>query len=101
MVDRALGDVLTLDRDPVALEDDQVYRTVGVYSYGRGLFERPLVTGRETSYSIYYRLRRGQLVYSKLFAWEGALAVVDERSDSMFVSQDFPDVHTQPLASDA
>ncbi len=81
---------MTLDRDPVALEDDQVYATVGIYSYGRGLFARPPIAGKDTSYSTYYRLRCGQLVYSKLFAWEGALAVVDERSAGMFVSQEFP-----------
>src|SRR2546429_6130715 len=90
MSDRPLGDVLTLDRDPVTLEDDQAYATVGIYSYGRGLFDRPLVAGKDTSYSTYYKLHRGQFVYSKLFAWEGALAVVDEHSAGMFVSQEFP-----------
>jgi type I restriction enzyme, S subunit len=96
MSDRPLGDVLTLHRDPVALEDDQVYATVGVYSYGRGLFERPLVAGRDTSYSTYYKLNCGQLVYSKLFAWEGALAVVDEHFSGMFVSQEFPTFDIDP-----
>jgi type I restriction enzyme, S subunit len=90
MRDRSLGEVLTLDRDPVTLEDDQIYATVGIYSYGRGLFERPLVTGSETSYSTYYKLNHDQFVYSKLFAWEGALAVVDQRFAGKFVSQEFP-----------
>ena len=31
-----------------------------------------------------------QFVYSKLFAWEGALAVVDSEFDGLFVSQEFP-----------
>jgi type I restriction enzyme S subunit len=96
MGDRPLGDVLTLARDPVVLEDDQEYATVGIYSYGRGLFERPVVTGRETSYSTYYKLHVGQFVYSKLFAWEGALAIVDERYAGMYVSQEFPTFTIEP-----
>jgi type I restriction enzyme S subunit len=90
MNDRPLGDMLTLERNPVTLENDQMYATVGIYSYGRGLFERPSVAGRDTSYSTYYKLHCGQFVYSKLFAWEGALAVVDEHFAGMFVSQEFP-----------
>jgi type I restriction enzyme S subunit len=90
MPDRPLRDVLTLVSDPVRLESDAEYATAGILSYGRGLFKRPVITGAETSYSTYYRLHHGQFVYSKLFAWEGALAVVDSRFDSMFVSQEFP-----------
>jgi type I restriction enzyme, S subunit len=90
MPDRPLRDVLTRVSDPVRLQSDTEYATTGILSYGRGLFERPVITGAETSYSTYYRLHRGQFVYSKLFAWEGALAVVDERFDGLFVSQEFP-----------
>lgn len=90
MPDRPLRDVLTLVSDPVRLQGDVEYPTAGILSYGRGLFERPVITGAQTSYSTYYRLRQGQFVYSKLFAWEGALAIVDEPFDGLFVSQEFP-----------
>jgi type I restriction enzyme S subunit len=90
MSDRPLRDVLTLVSDPVRLQGDVEYPTAGILSYGRGLFERPVITGAQTRYSTYYRLHQGQFVYSKLFAWEGALAVVDSRFDSLFVSQEFP-----------
>jgi len=90
MRERSLHEILTPERDTVPLEPETSYATAGIFSYGRGLFARPVVKGSETSYASYYRLRQGQFVYSKLFAWEGALAIVDERFDGLFVSQEFP-----------
>ena len=85
-----LGEFLSPARDEVKLVDDQTYVTAGILSYGKGLFERPPVRGAATSYRSYFRVRRGQFVYSKLFAWEGALAVVPPAFDGLFVSQEFP-----------
>jgi type I restriction enzyme S subunit len=76
--------------DRVALQPDVSYVTAGILSYGKGLFQRPAVLGSETSYQSYFRLGAGQFVYSKLFAWEGALAVVTPEFDGMFVSPEFP-----------
>ena len=90
MRERSLREVLVLDTDPVSLEATESYTTAGILSYGRGLFERPVVKGSETSYATYYRIHRDQFVYSKLFAWEGALAVVGDKFDGLFVSQEFP-----------
>jgi type I restriction enzyme, S subunit len=85
-----LGDFLKLTRDEVVLQDDGTYDTAGVLSFGRGLFRRPPVRGSETSYSSYFRLNKDQFVYSRLFAWEGALAVVPPEFDGLFVSAEFP-----------
>jgi type I restriction enzyme S subunit len=90
MPEVALAEILAASRDPVRIEPDKEYRTAGILSYGRGLFERPTIVGRDTSYSAYYRLHQDQFVYSKLFAWEGALAVVPSDFDGIFVSQEFP-----------
>lgn len=90
MRDVALGELVSPAREGVPVLAGTDYRTVGVYSYGRGLFERPIVDGFNVSYSTYYRIRGDQFVYSKLFAWEGALTVVDADFDGYFVSQEFP-----------
>ncbi len=87
---RPLGEVLTLDLDPVAIEPTATYQTAGVLSYGRGLFARPAITGAETSYKQYFRLHRDQVVFSRLFAWEGAAALVKPEFDGFFVSSEFP-----------
>jgi type I restriction enzyme S subunit len=87
---RPLGDVLTLDLDPVAIEPTATYHTAGILSYGRGLFARPAITGAETSYKQYFCLHRDQVVFSRLFAWEGAAALVVPEFDGYFVSSEFP-----------
>jgi type I restriction enzyme S subunit len=85
-----LGDFLIPALDPEPIRPEVEYQTAGVLSHGKGLFARPMRKGSEISYSTYYRLHADQLVYSRLFAWEGALAVVPHQFDGFFVSQEFP-----------
>lgn len=87
---RPLGEVLRLDRQEVAVDPTQVYRTAGINNRGRGLFERAPIMGAETSYATYYRLSEGQVVFSRLFAFEGSVAVVGAEHDGLFVSNEFP-----------
>jgi type I restriction enzyme, S subunit len=87
---RPLADFLTTTTDTTVVTPEGSYQTAGIYSYGRGLFARPVIYGTETSYKQYNRLRAGQFVYSKLFGWEGALAVVPEEFDGFLVSHEFP-----------
>lgn len=91
----SLRDVLTLDRDEVTIDRLLTYETAGIRSFGRGLFARPAIAGSETSYSKYYRLRKDQVVFSRLFAWEGAVAVVGSEFDGWFVSSEFPTLTIQ------
>jgi type I restriction enzyme, S subunit len=88
--------VLLRRSDDVPVEATETYRTAGIYSYGRGLFERPVISGSETSYRSYFQLHEGQFVYSKLFAWEGAVAVVEPAFDGLFVSSEFPTFDIDP-----
>lgn len=85
-----LGDVVALARDETSVSPDGDYRTAGILNRGRGLFERPPITGAETKYTKLFRLHEGQLVYSKLFGWEGSVAVVSQAFDGCFVSPEFP-----------
>ncbi len=85
-----LGDVLTLDLDQVQVEPESAFELGGVYSFGRGLFVRGPLSGSETSYKVLNRLHRGQLVLSRLKAFEGAVAVVPQELDSFVLSPEFP-----------
>ena len=86
----SLNDLLTPAPDPTPIMPHVEYKTAGILSHGKGLFARPVRRGRDISYSTYYRLHTDQLVYSRLFAWEGALAIVPNEFDGFFVSQEFP-----------
>jgi type I restriction enzyme, S subunit len=85
-----LGEILELSLDTIAVEPEATYRVAGVYSFGRGLFARPPITGAETRYPTVRSIRHAQLVYGRLNAWEGALAVVGPEFDGFVVSPEFP-----------
>jgi type I restriction enzyme, S subunit len=85
-----LRDVLTEYGDPHAVRADQSYPNFGIYSFGRGLFSKPPISGLETSASRLYRAKAGLFIYSRLFAFEGAYGVVNEDFDGFFVSNEYP-----------
>lgn len=84
-----IGDVLR----PKALESvnrDSDYQIAGVFSYGRGLLSRGALKGTNTKYKSFTRLDHNNVVYSKLGAFEGAVAVVPAFYDGFYVSPEFP-----------
>ncbi|HLF43090.1 MAG TPA: hypothetical protein VJA46_06130 [Acidimicrobiia bacterium] len=85
-----LGDLLKANNDEVAVEPSASYDIAGVYSFGRGMFPRTRLDGAQTSYRRIRRVHAGQLVMSRLKAWEGALAIVPEDLSGFFVSPEFP-----------
>ena len=85
-----LGEILSAAQDEVVVEPLATYRIAGVYSFGRGLFARSAIRGEETSYPRLVRLHKHQFVVSRLKAFEGAVAVVDEPFDGMCLSPEFP-----------
>lgn len=84
------GEIAVLDKDEVAVEPGASYEIAGVYSFGRGLLRRGPIEGSQTSYRTLHRLHAGQVVMSRLKAWEGAIAVVPESFTGSFVSPEFP-----------
>lgn len=85
-----LREALKLDLVQVDLEHGREYPIAGVYSLGRGLFARAVITASDTTYKKLHRLREGQLVVSRLKAFEGAVAVVPHEFDGWFLSPEFP-----------
>ncbi|MCC7284459.1 MAG: hypothetical protein IT556_18920 [Acetobacteraceae bacterium] len=85
-----LGEVLTPAGEPHRVETERSYPNLGIYSFARGCFEKPPIDGNLTSAPTLYRVRSGQFIYSRLFAFEGAYAVVPDELDGAFVSNEFP-----------
>lgn len=86
----ALGEVLTHVPDPVPVSPEQSYPNLGLYSYARGAFQKSPIDGMQTSARTLYKVRSGQFIYSRLFAFEGAYTVVPEEMDGFFVSNEYP-----------
>lgn len=87
---RELAQVLRPETDLFEVVATETYPIAGVYGFGRGAFRREPITGSDTRYAKLNRLHRGQLVVSRLKAFEGAVAVVPDELDGLFVSQEFP-----------
>jgi type I restriction enzyme S subunit len=85
-----LGDVLRLAPEVVEVDATASYPNLGIYSYGRGTFSKPPINGSTTSAAQLYRVRSGQFIYSRLFAFEGAYAFVEPLQDGYYVSNEFP-----------
>src|SRR4051812_14636629 len=76
--------------DTIRVKVDEVYPNLGIYGQGRGSFTKPAISGAATSAETLYRVRSEQFIYSRLFAFEGAYALVQPTHDGFFVSNEFP-----------
>jgi len=85
-----LGEVVTFRPDPVKVDTAARYPNLGIFSFARGLFEKPPIDGLATSAATLFRVRARQFVYSRLFAFEGAYGVVPSDLDGRFVSNEYP-----------
>jgi len=85
-----LGDVLAENRPRIAVERETRYPMLGVFGFARGVILRDEVKGDSISARQLYRVAAGQLIYSRLKAFEGAFALVPEHADGRFVTNEFP-----------
>lgn len=90
-----LAELLVETVDAVPLAGESLYPTAGIRNRGRGIFAGPVVTAESTKYRSLRRLHAGQVMYSKLKAFEGAISVVPEQYDGFFTSHEFPTFEVQ------
>jgi type I restriction enzyme, S subunit len=93
---RRLGALVAQRRDMVTLEDEVEYPLLGVRWYGEGAFHRETVSTATSEANRLQRVRGGDLIYNRLFAWKGSFAIVEPRFDGFFVSGEFPLFHARP-----
>jgi hypothetical protein len=72
---RPLGEVAPLVRRPVNVELDGEYPELGVRSFGKGTFHKPVLTGADVGNKRLFEIQQGDLLFNIVFAWEGAIAV--------------------------
>ena len=91
-----LETVLTLVDDWQPVYADKSYQNLGIYSFGRGLFHKLPIDGALTSAKTLRKVRKGQFIYSRLFAFEGAYGMVTDDFDERFVSNEYPTFDCSP-----
>lgn len=77
-------------RQPEAVLADKVYPIGGVFGFARGIIHRPPLRGSETKYQTLTPALEHDVVYSKLKAFEGAVAVVSAPDSGRYFSPEFP-----------
>lgn len=85
----ALRDIAPIVRRPVDIRHDQMYPELGIRSFGRGTFHKPAISGVEVGTKRLFKIEPGDLVFSNVFAWEGAIAVASTADVGRFGSHRF------------
>jgi type I restriction enzyme S subunit len=85
-----LGEVLRQVWRAEPVDALKPYRLLGARWYAEGLFVREQKLGQEIAADQVYRVRTGDFVYNRLFAWKGSFAVAKTEVDGCYVSNEFP-----------
>ncbi|MCW5651107.1 MAG: restriction endonuclease subunit S [Ramlibacter sp.] len=83
---RRLGDIAPLIRRPVEIDPNTTYPELGLRSYGKGTFHKPALMGAEVGNKRLFQIKGGDLLFSNVFAWEGAVAVALPEDDGRYGS---------------
>jgi len=72
---KPLKEVASLVRRAVKTKPDGRYEEMGIRSFGKGTFQKPVLTGNQIGSKRIYTIHEGDLVFNNVFAWEKAIAV--------------------------
>ena len=90
-----LGECISFVSHMVKVDPSAEYPNIGMYSYARGVFGKPPIKGVATTAKELRQVKRGQFIYSRLFAFEGAYGIVPNEFDRYFVSSEYPTFECQ------
>jgi len=68
----------------------KTYNLLGVSLAGRGPFLRETKLGQEISGKELNKVKKGNFIYSRLFAWKGAFGIIGDKFDGYYCSNEFP-----------
>ena len=84
-----LGEVLRRVKDEVSLDDSVTYKQVTVRLWNRGVVLRGEQLGSDIKTKRQFRVRKGQLVLSRIDVRNGAIGLVPAALDGAIISTDF------------
>ena len=76
-----MKEVAPIHRRQVIVEPEENYHEIGVRSFGKGLFEKPSFKGIELTWQQPYWMKEGDLLFSNIKAWEGAVGLIPKQYD--------------------
>lgn len=66
------------------------FLALGIRSHGKGTFQKPNFEPQKIALEELYKVKTNDLIVNITFAWEGAIAIVNECDDDALVSHRFP-----------
>ena len=93
---RPMAEVAPLVRREQTIDLDGIYPELGIRSFGKGTFHKPPLSGSEVGTKRLYRIEPGDLLFSNVFAWEGAIAIAQQADAGRFGSHRFITCRTVP-----
>jgi type I restriction enzyme S subunit len=94
------AEVLTPISKPEPIEQDKIYRILGMRWYALGLFIRQDKPGHLIQAKELFRVEKDDFVYNRLFAWKGSFGIVDSSTAGGYVSGEFPCFHVVTKKAD-
>lgn len=70
-----MGEAAPVVRRQIEVRPEGLYPELGIRSFGKGTFHKPSLSGLEVGTKRLFRIQPGDLLFSNVFAWEGAIAV--------------------------
>lgn len=86
---RPMAEVAPLVRRQAIIEPDASYPELGIRSFGKGTFHKPAVQGLDLGNKRLFRIEAGDLLFSNVFAWEGAITIAGPEDAGRFGSHRF------------
>lgn len=84
-----MAEVAPLVRRKIEIDFNSEYPELGVRCFGKGTFHKPILDGVDVGTKKLYQMVPGDLVFSNVFAWEGAIAVVKKEDEGRVASHRF------------
>jgi type I restriction enzyme, S subunit len=81
--------VVDLVKRPIERKENNTYTKVGMYNWGRGIFQYNSELGLELGDSSFFYLKEGDLLISGQFAWEGSVSLVEKDENNCISSHRF------------
>lgn len=72
---RPMAEVAPLVRREIAIDLGGTYPELGIRSFGKGTFHKPPLSGADVGTKRLFSIEPDDLLFSNVFAWEGAIAV--------------------------
>ena len=85
-----LSSITSLVQRPIERIENASYTPVGLYNRGRGLFHKQETLGSDLGDSFFFNLKKGDVILSGQFAWEGAVGLVGPNDENCIASHRYP-----------